>query len=31
MRAMEMLSGRQITGANLADWRKLGQGLHAGS
>ena len=26
---MEMLSGEQITAAGLADWRKLGQGLHA--
>jgi 4a-hydroxytetrahydrobiopterin dehydratase len=26
---MDMLSGTQITAANLADWRKLGQGLHA--
>jgi hypothetical protein len=26
---MEMLSGDQITDAGLADWRKLGQGLHA--
>lgn len=26
---MDMLSGAQITAANLTDWRKLGQGLHA--
>ena len=26
---MDMLSGEQITGAGLTDWRKLGQGLHA--
>jgi len=26
---MEMLTGKQITEAGLADWRKLGQGLHA--
>jgi 4a-hydroxytetrahydrobiopterin dehydratase len=26
---MDMLSGGQITAAALADWRKLGQGLHA--
>jgi 4a-hydroxytetrahydrobiopterin dehydratase len=26
---MDMLSGTQITAANLTDWRKLGQGLHA--
>lgn len=26
---MDMLSGDQITAANLRDWRKLGQGLHA--
>lgn len=26
---MEMLSGDQIIQANLTDWRKLGQGLHA--
>jgi 4a-hydroxytetrahydrobiopterin dehydratase len=26
---MEMLSGDQIIEADLADWRKLGQGLHA--
>ncbi|MGH3479469.1 MAG: VOC family protein [Nocardioidaceae bacterium] len=26
---MDMLSGDQITSANLRDWRKLGQGLHA--
>lgn len=26
---MEMLTGQQITEADLADWRKLGQGLHA--
>ncbi|MBM2620667.1 4a-hydroxytetrahydrobiopterin dehydratase [Actinoplanes sp. LDG1-06] len=26
---MEMLSMEQITAAGLADWRKLGQGLHA--
>lgn len=26
---MDMLSGEQITAAGLADWRKLGQGLHA--
>jgi 4a-hydroxytetrahydrobiopterin dehydratase len=26
---MDMLSGTQITEANLTDWRKLGQGLHA--
>lgn len=26
---MDMLSGEQITAAALADWRKLGQGLHA--
>jgi 4a-hydroxytetrahydrobiopterin dehydratase len=25
---MDMLSGKQITEANLPDWRKLGQGLH---
>src|SRR6266545_1219036 len=29
MRPMDMLSGDQITAANLSDWRKLGQGLHA--
>jgi 4a-hydroxytetrahydrobiopterin dehydratase len=29
MHAMDMLSGEQITAANLRDWRKLGQGLHA--
>ena len=27
--AMEMLGGDQITQADLTDWRKLGQGLHA--
>lgn len=26
---MDMLSGAQITAADLDDWRKLGQGLHA--
>ncbi len=26
---MDMLSGKQIAAAALADWRKLGQGLHA--
>ena len=26
---MDMLTGEQITGAGLTDWRKLGQGLHA--
>jgi 4a-hydroxytetrahydrobiopterin dehydratase len=26
---MDMLTGEQIAGANLTDWRKLGQGLHA--
>jgi len=26
---MEMLTGKQIADANLTDWRKLGQGLHA--
>ena len=26
---MEMLTGKQIDDANLSDWRKLGQGLHA--
>ena len=26
---MDMLSGEQITKAELTDWRKLGQGLHA--
>jgi 4a-hydroxytetrahydrobiopterin dehydratase len=26
---MDMLTGKQITEQNLADWRKLGQGLHA--
>ena len=26
---MDMLSGTQITAADLTDWRKLGQGLHA--
>ncbi|SDP58669.1 4a-hydroxytetrahydrobiopterin dehydratase [Pedococcus dokdonensis] len=26
---MDMLSGEQITGAALTDWRKLAQGLHA--
>jgi len=26
---MDMLSGDQITAANLKDWRKLGKGLHA--
>jgi 4a-hydroxytetrahydrobiopterin dehydratase len=26
---MDMLTGAQIAGANLTDWRKLGQGLHA--
>ena len=26
---MDMLSGKEITGAGLADWRKLAQGLHA--
>ncbi len=25
---MDMLSGKQITAANLPEWRKLGQGLH---
>jgi 4a-hydroxytetrahydrobiopterin dehydratase len=29
MHAMDMLSGEQITAANLRDWRKLGQGLHS--
>jgi 4a-hydroxytetrahydrobiopterin dehydratase len=29
MHTMDMLSGEQITAAGLADWRKLGQGLHA--
>jgi 4a-hydroxytetrahydrobiopterin dehydratase len=29
MHIMDMLSGEQITAAALADWRKLGQGLHA--
>ncbi len=28
-RVMEMLGGDQITQADLTDWRKLGQGLHA--
>jgi len=28
-RGMEMLSGDNITQADLTDWRKLGQGLHA--
>lgn len=27
--AMDLLSGKQITAANLPDWRKLGQGLQA--
>ena len=26
---MDMLKGEQIAEANLTDWRKLGQGLHA--
>jgi 4a-hydroxytetrahydrobiopterin dehydratase len=26
---MDMISGAEITAAGLADWRKLGQGLHA--
>jgi 4a-hydroxytetrahydrobiopterin dehydratase len=26
---MDMVTGAQIAGANLVDWRKLGQGLHA--
>jgi len=26
---MDMLTGAEISEANLADWRKLGQGLHA--
>jgi 4a-hydroxytetrahydrobiopterin dehydratase len=26
---MDMLTGEQIAGADLTDWRKLGQGLHA--
>lgn len=26
---MDMLSGQDVTAAGLADWRKLGQGLHA--
>jgi 4a-hydroxytetrahydrobiopterin dehydratase len=26
---MDMLTGDQIEEANLTDWRKLGQGLHA--
>jgi 4a-hydroxytetrahydrobiopterin dehydratase len=26
---MDMLTGTQISAANLTDWRKLGQGLHA--
>ena len=26
---MDMLQGEQIAAANLADWRKLAQGLHA--
>ena len=26
---MDMLTGKQITEANLSDWCKLGQGLHA--
>jgi 4a-hydroxytetrahydrobiopterin dehydratase len=26
---MDMLRGEQIAEANLADWRKLAQGLHA--
>jgi hypothetical protein len=26
---MDMLTGEQIAGTNLTDWRKLGQGLHA--
>lgn len=29
MQVMDMLSGAQVTEAGLADWRKLGQGLHA--
>ncbi len=28
-RGMEMLGRDQITQADLTDWRKLGQGLHA--
>ena len=27
--AMDMLTGDEIAEANLTDWRKLGQGLHA--
>src|SRR5919198_33354 len=27
--AMDMLTGEQIAAADLTDWRKLGQGLHA--
>src|SRR2546423_8436942 len=27
--SMDMLKGDQIAEANLTDWRKLGQGLHA--
>jgi 4a-hydroxytetrahydrobiopterin dehydratase len=27
---MDMLKGDQIAEANLTDWRKLAQGLHAG-
>src|SRR6266436_5963916 len=27
--SMDMLKGDQIAKANLTDWRKLGQGLHA--
>jgi 4a-hydroxytetrahydrobiopterin dehydratase len=26
---MDMLTGEQIAEANLTDWHKLGQGLHA--
>ncbi|MDO5741274.1 MAG: 4a-hydroxytetrahydrobiopterin dehydratase [Ornithinimicrobium sp.] len=26
---MDMLTGEEITGAKLSDWRKLAQGLHA--
>ncbi len=26
---MDMLTGQQIAAANLTDWRKLAQGLHA--
>ena len=26
---MDMLKGEQIAAANLTDWRKLAQGLHA--